>query len=59
MGKVLQMDEQRISKNKSIRMLRDDEQVIRTEPTPPPPPPTPGLVEKLEAMGFRPFTEEW
>jgi hypothetical protein len=20
---------------------------------------TPGLVEKLEAMGFRPFTEEW
>jgi hypothetical protein len=23
------------------------------------PPQTPGLVESLEAQGFRPFTEEW
>jgi hypothetical protein len=40
-------------------MLRDDEQVIRTEPKQTPPPPTPGLVEKLEALGFRPFGYEW
>ena len=39
-------------------MLSDDEQVIRTEPKPAPPP-TPGLVEKLEALGFRPFGYEW
>ena len=40
-------------------MIPDDESMIRTEPNPTPPPPTPGLVEKLEALGFRPFTEEW
>ena len=40
-------------------MISDDESMIRTEPKPTPPPPTPRLVEKLEALGFRPFTEEW
>ena len=41
-------------------MLPDDESMIRKEPRKPlPPPPTPGLVEKLEAQGFRPFTDEW
>jgi hypothetical protein len=40
-------------------MIPDDESMIRTKPTPPSPPPTPGLVEKLEAMGFRPFDVEW
>ena len=40
-------------------MIPDDESMIRTKLTPPPPPPTPGLVEKLEELGFRPFTEEW
>ena len=41
-------------------MISDDESMIRTEPLPtPPPPPTPGLVEKLEALGFRPFGYEW
>ena len=38
-------------------MIPDDESMIRTKPTPPPP--TPGLVEKLEALGFRPFDVEW
>jgi hypothetical protein len=40
-------------------MIPDDESMIRTEPKPTPPPPTRGLVEKLEAQGFRPFTDEW
>ena len=40
-------------------MIPDDEQVIRTKSLPPPPPPTPGLVEKLEDLGFRPFGYEW
>jgi hypothetical protein len=40
-------------------MIPDDESMIRTKPKPTPPPPTPGLVEKLEAQGFRPFTDEW
>ena len=40
-------------------MINDDESMIRTEPKPTPPPPTPGLVEKLEAQGFRPFGYEW
>ena len=40
-------------------MIPDEESMIRTEPLPAPPPPTPGLVEKLEALGFRPFGYEW
>jgi hypothetical protein len=40
-------------------MIPVEESMIRTKPKPTPPPPTPGLVEKLEAMGFRPFTDEW
>ena len=40
-------------------MIPDDESMIRTKPKPTTPPPTPGLVEKLEALGFRPFTDEW
>ncbi len=40
-------------------MIPDEESMIRTKTKPTPPPPTPGLVEKLEAMGFRPFTGEW
>lgn len=41
-------------------MIPDDESMIRTEPRKPtPPPPTPGLVEELEALGFRPFGYEW
>jgi hypothetical protein len=40
-------------------MISDDESMIRTEPKPTPPQPTPGLVEKLEALGFRPFGYEW
>ena len=40
-------------------MISDDENMIRTEPKPTPPPPTLGLVEKLEALGFRPFGYEW
>lgn len=40
-------------------MIPDEESMIRTEPKLTPPPPTPGLVEQLEAMGFRPFTDEW
>jgi hypothetical protein len=40
-------------------MIPDDESMIRKEPRRPLPPPTPGLVEKLEAQGFRPFTDEW
>jgi hypothetical protein len=41
-------------------MIPDDESMIRKEQKPTSPPtPTPGLVEKLEAQGFRPFTDEW
>ena len=40
-------------------MIPDDETMIRTEPKQTPPPPTPGLVETLEAMGFRPLDVEW
>ena len=36
-------------------MIPDDESMIRTEPRRPLPPPD----RELEALGFRPFTDEW
>ena len=41
-------------------MIPDDETMIRTSPRSLERiPETPGLVESLEQLGFRPFTEEW
>lgn len=41
-------------------MIPDDESMIRTEPrSHERKPETPGLVQSLEQLGFKPFTEEW
>lgn len=39
-------------------MVPDDEQFQYAKPRPKPKE-TPGLVAELEALGFRPFTDEW
>lgn len=39
-------------------MIPDDERFKYAEPRKPRHE-TPGLVEKLESLGFRPFSEEW